>query len=135
MYRIYDFNDDQIERDIRHGKINRDNFQEAKPIKGGSNSCFGSGEDQSILIDNQPRLKTRKPLLKESGVKIFKADYSGGSNNDIKASITSVDQKPIKSGKKPSEWQSLVKKTMQSKGLSLKDTLKYIKDNNLYKKK
>ena len=133
MYRIYNFNDDQIERDIRHGKINRDNFQEAKPIKGGSNSCFGSGEDQSILIDNQPRLKTRKPLLKESGVKLFKADYSGGSN-DIKASITSVDQKP-KSKKQPSEWQSLIKHTMVSKGLSLKDTLKYIKDNNLYKKK
>ena len=133
MYRIYDFNDDQIERDIRHGKINRDNFQEAKPIKGGSNSCFGSGEDQSILIDNQPRLKTRKPLLKESGVKIFKADYSGGNNN-IKASITTDDNKP-KSKKQPSEWQSLIKHTMKSQGLSLKDTLKYIKDNNLYKKK
>ena len=126
MYKIYDFNDDQIERDIRHGKINRDNFQEATPIKGGSNSCFGSGEDQSILIDNQPKLKTRKPLLKQSGVKLFKPDYLGGSNDNETKSTRS---------KQPSEWQALLKHTMKSEGVSLKEAIKYIKDNNLYKKK
>jgi predicted lipoprotein with Yx(FWY)xxD motif len=34
-----------------------------------------------------------------------------------------------------SEWNSLVAKVRQETGKSLKDTLKYIKENNLYKKK
>jgi hypothetical protein len=34
-----------------------------------------------------------------------------------------------------SEWNSFVKKTREETGKSLKDTLKYIKENNLYKRK
>jgi hypothetical protein len=34
-----------------------------------------------------------------------------------------------------SEWNSFVKKVREEKGMNLKDTLKYIKENNLYKKK
>ena len=34
----------------------------------------------------------------------------------------------------PTEWQKLLKKTREEKGLSLKDAIKYVKDNNLYKK-
>ena len=34
----------------------------------------------------------------------------------------------------PTEWQKLLKKTREEKGLSLKDAIKYVKDNNLYQK-
>jgi len=34
-----------------------------------------------------------------------------------------------------SEWNTFVKKVREEKGMTLKDTLKYIKENNLYKKK
>ena len=34
-----------------------------------------------------------------------------------------------------SEWNNFVKKTREETGKSFKDTLKYIKENNLYKKK
>ena len=37
--------------------------------------------------------------------------------------------------KKPSEWNTLVAKVRKETGKSLKDTLKHIKENNLYKKK
>jgi hypothetical protein len=34
----------------------------------------------------------------------------------------------------PTEWQKLLKKTREEKGLNLKDAIKYVKDNNLYQK-
>ena len=37
--------------------------------------------------------------------------------------------------KKPTEWNTLVAKVRKEKGLSLKETLKYIKEHNLYTKK
>ena len=38
-------------------------------------------------------------------------------------------------GKKPNEWNTLVAKVRNEKGLSLNETLKYIKEHNLYQKK
>ena len=38
-------------------------------------------------------------------------------------------------GKKPTEWNTLVAKVRKEKGLNLKETLKYIKEHNLYQKK
>ena len=38
-------------------------------------------------------------------------------------------------GNKPTEWNTLVAKVRKEKGLSLKETLKYIKEHNLYTKK
>ena len=37
--------------------------------------------------------------------------------------------------KKPTEWNTLVAKVRKEKGLTLKETLKYIKEHNLYTKK
>jgi hypothetical protein len=42
---------------------------------------------------------------------------------------------PTKSTRPKTDWQILVNKTMKEQGLGLKDTLKYIKEKNLYKKK
>ena len=38
-------------------------------------------------------------------------------------------------GKQPTQWNTLVAKVRKEKGLSLKETLKYIKEHNLYTKK
>ena len=38
-------------------------------------------------------------------------------------------------GKKPTEWNTLVAKVRKEKGLTLKETLKHIKEHNLYQKK
>ena len=40
-----------------------------------------------------------------------------------------------KKARKPSEWNTLVSKIRKEKGISLKDAMKHIKDNNLYQKK
>ena len=40
-----------------------------------------------------------------------------------------------KKPRKPSEWNTLVSKIRIEKGLSLKDAMKHIKENNLYQKK
>ena len=37
--------------------------------------------------------------------------------------------------KKPTEWNTLVAKVREDKGLSLRETLKYIEEHNLYTKK
>ena len=44
---------------------------------------------------------------------------------------------PLRLGKeeKPTEWNTLVAKVRKEKGLSLKETLKHIKEHNLYTKK
>ena len=40
-----------------------------------------------------------------------------------------------KKTRKPSEWNTLVSKIRKEKGISLKDAMKHIKENNLYQKK
>ena len=40
-----------------------------------------------------------------------------------------------KKTRKPSEWNTLVSKIKKEKGISLKDAMKHIKENNLYQKK
>ena len=40
-----------------------------------------------------------------------------------------------KKARKPSEWNTLVSKIRKEKGISLKDAMKHIKENNLYQKK
>ena len=43
--------------------------------------------------------------------------------------------KEEKKARKPSEWNTLVSKIRKEKGISLKDAMKHIKENNLYQKK
>ena len=40
-----------------------------------------------------------------------------------------------KKARKPSEWNTLVSKIRKEKGISLKDAMKHIKENNLYQKR
>ena len=43
--------------------------------------------------------------------------------------------KDEKKARKPSEWNTLVSKIRKEKGISLKDAMKHIKENDLYQKK
>ena len=52
-----------------------------------------------------------------------------------KLTIETPSNSPTKSIRVKTDWQILVNKTMKEQGLGLKDTLKYIKEKNLYKKK
>jgi hypothetical protein len=58
-----------------------------------------------------------------------------GSGRKKKTIETTPSNSPTKSIRVKTDWQILVNKTMKEQGLGLKDTLKYIKEKNLYKKK
>ena len=102
-----------------------------------------------------------EPIVKPKRVRKAKLEAVGGDFNDIMDGIkktastvgdvvkTAATVAPyvlplvgLGKGDKPkrtvahlSEWNAFVKKTREETGKSLKDTLKYIKENNLYKKK
>lgn len=97
--------------------------------------------------------KTERKILHDS---MGKSAYSGNGKKLIKPQMmpqqleprkiggstgVAVYKKPkkIKGGaekpkRKPTAYQEMVKKIMKEKGMNMKDTLKYIKENNLYKK-
>ena len=107
-----------------------------------------------------PMPVTTEPAIKPKRVRKAKT-VAGGDLNDVIKTVGNVVDTGVKVAKgvaavapyvlplvglgkegKPkrtvahlSEWNELVKKVRQEKGLSLKDTLKYIKEHNLYKKK
>jgi hypothetical protein len=62
----------------------------------------------------------------------------GGGDNGVKELKPPklLPSSSMSGGKRPpTEWQTLLKQTMTEQKLNLKDAIKYIKDNNLYKKK
>jgi hypothetical protein len=84
-----------------------------------------------------------------------KTPYSGNGKKLIKPQMTSHVMEPRKIGgssgvavykpagkkikggaktqRKPNAWQEMIKKIMTEKNLSFKDSIKYIKQHNLYK--
>jgi len=78
-------------------------------------------------------------MTKKGGMKSINLDLEGGSVYDDMKRIMSGKGKAermTKEGgaKKPNKWIEFVNKTRKETGKSLKDTLKHIKQNNLYKK-
>ena len=88
------------------------------------------------------------PNLSVSGLKKIK----GGDFNDVMRTVGDVVSSgakiaahaaPLilavlgkeKKERKPSEWNTLVSKIRKEQGISLKDSMKHIKENNLYQKK
>ena len=63
----------------------------------------------------------------------------GGGDNGVKElkSPKLLPSSSMSGGSKrpPTEWQTLLKKTMTEQKLNMKNAIKYIKDNNLYQKK
>ena len=92
---------------------------------------------------------TTEPVIKPKRVRRAETappEASGGDFNDVMRVAGDVVSSGAKIaahaaplllglGKKPSEWNELVKKVRAGQGLSLKYTLKYIEENNLYQRK
>lgn len=95
-----------------------------------------------LPYDNKPIVK--QPLLKASGMMKPPPRAIGGSRKSKKEDNGVATLKPPKllysssmsGGAKPKRkltaYQELLKKVREEKGLSLKDAMKHVKDNNLY---
>ena len=79
--------------------------------------------DRRIKHDNQP-------LIKATPNKILFERKIGGSNHGVKSLVKSGGSSKVK--RQPTAWMLLVKKTISERGLSMKESIKYIKANNLY---
>ncbi len=110
------FFDEKTEREILHNstsKVPHDNKKLIKPV--------------ALAAKPPPRAigGSRKSKKENNGVSTLKPPKL------LHSSSMSGGAKP-KTKREPTEWQKLLKQTREEKGLSLKDAMKYIKDNKLY---
>lgn len=108
-------------------------------ITGGNCGCEGKGKskkkvEKKVRIDDIMNMEER--VMKGKGM-----DFQGSGSMDEIITIANKHKKEMKGGmkkeggaKKPNKWIEFVNKTRKETGKSLKDTLKHIKQNNLYKK-
>ena len=97
----------------------------------------GKGFKKSVSIEKIKETEKKalgkgmaERMTKKGGMKSINMDFEGGMKGKGKA------ERMTKEGgaKKSNKWLDFVNKTRKETGKSLKDTLKYIKQNNLYKK-
>ena len=96
----------------------------------------GDIEDGKILLKKLDNAEDKS--LSGSGhmnESLIRKIGSGRKKLTIKTINETPSNSPTKSIRVKTDWQILVNKTMKEQGLGLKDTLKYIKEKNLYKKK
>lgn len=105
---------------------------------------FPEDVERQILHDSTNRIKySDKPLIKRFNNAENKRNIGGSAKamGDSRTNGVSTLKPPkvLKSSsmsgggkKKPSVWQTLIKNTMGEKQLTMKEAIKYIKDNNLY---
>lgn len=77
------------------------------------------------------KVDKKEELEQLSGSGIERKIGAGRRKKQVEPITAITEEKPKR---KQTAWQKLVQETMKEKGMNLKDTLKYIKDNNLYKK-
>ena len=109
------FYDEKTERKILHNstsKVPYDNKKIIKPVELLSNVSMKPFTVRPIGGSKNNGVSTLKPPKL-----LYSSSMSGGA-------------KP----KKSTAWMDLLNKTRKEQGLNLKDTIKYVKDNNLYKK-
>lgn len=89
---------------------------------------FDESTERAILHNSTDRTPQygNKALIKKTIRKV------GGSNHGVKELKKNDDDKAPKTKKQPTKWQQLIKEVMKSKGLSMKEAIKHIKENNLY---
>ena len=109
------FFDEKTERQILHNttsKVPWDNKKIIKPVELLSNVSMKPFTVRPIGGSKNNGVSTLKPAKL-----LYSSSMSGGA-------------KP----KKSTAWMDLLNKTRKEQGLNLKDAIKYVKDNNLYKK-
>jgi len=91
---------------------------EEKEMKGKKGKGFKKGVSIEKIKETEKKALGKgmaERMTKKGGMKSINMDFEGGA-------------------KKSNKWLDFVNKTRKETGKSLKDTLKYIKQNNLYKK-
>ena len=96
---------------------------------------FPEEVERALLHNSTDRTikPTNKPIIKS----FTERKVGGGSKDGVStlkpAKLLHSSSMSGGSGKrKPTAWQTLIKNTMKSKTLNMKEAIKYIKENNLY---
>jgi hypothetical protein len=99
-------------------------------------------ERQILHNSTSKKIYNNKPLISTkvygniADAIIHKAERKiGGSANGVSTLKPAklLHSSSMSGGSKhPNAWQTLIKNTMKEKGLSMKESIKYIKSNNLY---
>ena len=110
------FFDEKTERQILHNSFSKVPYDNSKIIK---------RKPVELLPMKPEARKVGGSKSKDNGVSTLKPSKL------LYSSSMSGGAKPKRP---PTEWQKLLKKTREENGLNLKDAIKYVKDNNLYKK-
>ena len=108
------FFDEKTERQILHDTTSKLPYDNKKIIK----------RPVELLPSTKPPPRTVGGSKKDNGVSTLKPPKL------LYSSSMSGGAKP----KKSTAWMDLLNKTRKEQGLNLKDAIKYVKDNNLYKK-
>lgn len=106
------FYDEKTERQILHNSFSKVPYNNEKIIRRPVELLPMKPEPRKIGGSKKNGVSTLKPAKL-----LYSSSMSGGA-------------KPRKS----TAWMDLLNKTRQEQGLNLKDAIKYVKDNNLYKK-
>jgi hypothetical protein len=117
-------------------------YKKQVPIIGGSNVDMV----ENMPVTDSTQLSASVPDSTQLSASVADRMIGSGKSSkpkeiegsSIKSKVESkVDTKvqTDKGKKQPSEWQTLVTKTMKDKSMTMKNAMKYIKENNLYQKK
>ena len=106
------FYDDETERDILHQSTSK------TPENKGNKLLIKPQILQPQVLQPQ-KMEPRKIGGSSSGVSVYKP-----ASKKMKGGATTK--------RKPNAWQYMIKKVMSEKSLNFKDSIKYIKQNNLY---
>ena len=109
------FYDEKTERQILHNSTSKLPYDNEKIIK---------RRPVELLPSTKPQARKIGGSKKDNGVSTLKPPKL------LYSSSMSGGAKP----KKSTAWMDLLNKTRKEQGLNLKDAIKYVKDNNLYKK-
>jgi hypothetical protein len=115
------FYDEKTEREILHSSTSRVPYDNKKLVKRQPVKLIKNTLVDNTSMKQPPRAIGGSKKMKNNGVStlkppklLYSSSLSGGAKRE------------------PTEWQKLLKKTREEKGLNLKDAMKYVKDNNLY---
>jgi hypothetical protein len=107
-------------------------YKKQVPIIGGSN--VDMVENMPVTDSTQLSASVADRMI-GSGKSSKPKEIEGSSIKSKVESKVETKAQTDKGKKQPSEWQTLVTKTMKDKSMTMKNAMKYIKENNLYQKK
>jgi hypothetical protein len=123
-------------------KFKETKYKKQVPIIGGSNVDMVENmpvvdsTQLSASVPDSTQLSASVPdRMIGSGKSSKPKEIEGSSVKSKVESKVATKVQTDKGKKQPSEWQTLVTKTMKDKSMTMKNAMKYIKENNLYQKK